>query len=160
MKKTINLSTANIARLSDGEPFLVAVNDTLELEFVSTYYLLLDLVISLRNGSKQGKFRVRERKFAVPEEFLFAGELEIGIDLITRGDVAKRWNVIPVILKEAEESIKSFDEITVLKDEAKWLKKQLAEVTEKYNVLAENFNALATAHNELAETVSAIKENY
>lgn len=160
MKKTINLSSANIARLSDGEPFLVAVNDTLELEFVSTYYLLLDLVISLRNGSKQGKFRVRERKLTVPEEFLFAGELEIGIDLITRGDVAKRWNVIPVILKEAEESIKSFDEITVLKDEAKGLKKQLAEVTEKYNVLAENFNALATAHNELAETVSAIKENY
>ena len=160
MKQEINLTSSTTARLSEGEPFLVGVNDTLELEFSSTYYLLLDLVISLKNGNKQGKYRVKDRKFTVPEEFLFAGKLEIGIDLITRGDVAKRWNVVPVILKEAEESIKGIDEITVLQNESAEIKKQLADITAKYNVLAENFNALAKAHNELAETVSAIKENY
>ena len=74
--------------------------------------------------------------------------------------MAKRWNVVPVILKEAEESIKGIDEITVLQNESAETKKQLADITAKYNVLTENFNALAKAHNELAETVSAIKENY
>lgn len=160
MKQEINLTSCTTARLSEGEPFLVGVNDGLELEFTSTYYLLLDLVISFKNGNKQGKYRVYDRKFTVPEEFLFAGKLEIGIDLITRGDVAKRWTVVPVILKEAEESIKGIDEITILQDEVKFLKDQLNGITAKYNVLAENFNALAKAHNELAETVSAIKENY
>lgn len=160
MIQEINLTSCTTARLSEGEPFLVGVNDTLELEFSSTYYLLLDLVISLKNGNKQGKYRVKDRKFTVPEEFLFAGKLEIGIDLITRGDVAKRWNVVPVILKDAESGVKSIDEITVLQNESAETKKQLADITAKYNTLAENFNALAKAHNELAETVSAIKENY
>lgn len=160
MKQEINLTSSTTARLSEGEPFLVGVNDTLELEFSSTYYLLLDLVISLKNGNKQGKCRVKDRKFTVPEEFLFAGKLEIGIDLIMRGDVAKRWNVVPVILKETESGVRAVDEITVLQSESAQLKKQLADIAAKYNVLAENFNALAKAHNELAETVSAIKENY
>lgn len=160
MIQEINLTSRTTARLSEGEPFLVGVNDTLELEFISTYYLLLDLVISLKNGNKQGKYRVKDRKFTVPEEFLFAGKLEIGIDLITRGDVAKRWTVVPVILKEAESGVKSIDEITVLQDKVRFLKDQLNGITAKYNTLAENFNALAKAHNELAETVSAIKENY
>lgn len=160
MKQEITLTSCTTARLSEGEPFLVGVNDTLELEFSSTYYLLLDLVISLKNGNKQGKYRVKDRKFTVPEDFLFAGKLEIGIDLITRGDVAKRWNVVPVILKETESGVRAVDEITVLQSESAQLKKQLADIAAKYNILAENFNALAKAHNELAETVSAIKENY
>jgi len=160
MIQEINLTSRTTARLSEGEPFLVGVNDTLELEFSSTYYLLLDLVISLKNGNKQGKYRVKDRKFTVPEDFLFAGKLEIGIDLITRGDVAKRWNVVPVILKETESGVRAVDEITVLQSESAQLKKQLADIAAKYNILAENFNALAKSHNELAETVSAIKENY
>lgn len=160
MKQEINLTSSTTARLSEGEPFLVGVNDTLELEFSSTHYLLLDLVISIKNGNKQGKYRVYDHKLTVPEEFLFAGKLEIGIDLIMRGDVAKRWNVVPVILKETESGVRAVDEITVLQSESAQLKKQLADIAAKYNILAENFNALAKAHNELAETVSAIKENY
>ena len=159
MKKEIILTTS-AARLSDGEPFFVGVNDGLFLAFSSRYYLLTDLIVELKNGQKRGKYRIREQKLAVPSEYLFAGKLEISVALMARGEVAKEWVCTPVLLKEKESGLEGADELEETKNALAALEKDFAALAAKYDVLANKFNALIEAHNALADTVSAVKENY
>lgn len=160
MKKTITLTSGTVARLADSEPFIINANDGLTLEFKSTYYLLSDIIITLKNGLNKGHYRVSERLFPVPEKFLISGKLEISVALIVNGDVAKKWDCVPVIMKETETEVNTFEELSELEKKHEELKKQFDDLKLKYEILVEKFNGLADKHNELAETVSAIKENY
>lgn len=160
MKKTITLTSGTVARLADSEPFIINANDGLTLEFKSTYYLLSDIIITLKNGLNKGNYRVSERLFPVPEKFLISGKLEISVALIVNGDVAKKWDCVPIIIKETETEVNAFEELAELEKKHEELKKQFDDLKLKYEILVEKFNGLADKHNELAETVSAIKENY
>lgn len=156
MKKVIELNTLRVARLADSEPFLMPVNDVLELEIVSSVYDLSNAVIGLKNGVKSAQYRLKGHTFTVPEEYLFAGKLQVCIDLIVHGEVAKHWDCVPIVIKETEAGFCAFGEIIELQNRITELEKlngKLKEVTEK-------LNEVITKQNELTETVSAIKENY
>lgn len=159
MKKIVNLM-GNVARLEDLEPFIIGVNDFLDLEFKSVYYLPTDLVICLKNGKLQENFRVKDAKLNVPGNFLFSGKLEITVSLLVNGDVAKKWACVPIIIKETDTEITAFDELTALQKDYVSLKNYAEELNKKCEMLIKKFDYLATKHNELSETVSAIKENY
>lgn len=160
MKKIINLNSSKIARLADCEPFIICTNDLLELEFVSTYYLLNDLVVCLKNGEKSEYLRITGRVLKVPQHLLFAGKLEVIIALVVRGETVKQWDCVPIVLKETETEVNAFEELSELEKKHEELKKQFDDLKLKYEILVEKFNGLADKHNELADTVSSIKENY
>ena len=117
MKKIVNLM-GNVARLEDLEPFIIGVNDFLDLEFKSAYYLPTDLVICLKNGKLQENFRVKDAKLNVPGNFLFSGKLEMTVSLLVNGDVAKKWTCVPIIIKETDTEITAFDELEEVVAEA------------------------------------------
>ena len=159
MKKIVNLM-GNVARLEDLEPFIIGVNDFLDLEFKSAYYLPTDLVICLKNGKLQENFRVKDARLNVPGNFLFSGKLEMTVRLLVNGDFAKNGACVPIIIKETDTEITTFDELAALQKDYVSLKNYAEEVNKKCEMLIEKFDYLAIKHNELSETVSAIKENY
>ena len=160
MKKIINLNSEKIARLADNEPFIICKNEELELEFVSTYYLLNDLAVRLKNGAESEYLRIYDRILKVPGHLLRAGKLEATIALVVGGETVKKWDCVPIVLKETETEFNSFEELYTLQKQFNDQQKQLEDLKLKYSVLAEKFNGIAEAHNELAETVSSMKENY
>lgn len=156
MKKEIELTMLRVARLADGEPFIMPVNEGLELEITSATYDLSNAIIALKNSNKSGRYRLTGHSFTVPEEFLFAGKLQVSIDLIVHGEVAKHWDCVPIVIKETETGFYAFGEIIELQNRITELEK----VNGKLKELTEKVNEIITKQNELTETVSAIKENY
>lgn len=99
MTRTIDLTPCPIARVGiDGG---VVLPDTLDIAFASEY-ALPELLIVARNGDKTEKTKTTDGTYTVPASLLFAGTIEISVSLITRGEVVKRWNVEPILIKEID----------------------------------------------------------
>lgn len=99
MTRTIELTPCPIARVGiDGG---VVLPDTLEFAFVSDY-ALPELLIVARNGNKKEKIKTTDGTYTVPASLLFAGAIEISVSLIARGEVVKRWNIEPILVKEID----------------------------------------------------------
>lgn len=99
MTRTIELTPCPVARVGiDGG---VVLPDTLEFVFVSDY-ALPDLLIVARNGNKAEKTKTTDGTYTVPASLLFAGTIEISVSLIARGEVVKRWNIEPILVKEID----------------------------------------------------------
>ena len=99
MTRTIVLTTCPVARVGiDGG---VVLPDTLDFVFTSEY-ALPELLIVARNGDKTEKTKTTDGTYTVPASLLFAGTIEISVSLIARGEVVKRWNLEPVLIKEID----------------------------------------------------------
>ena len=99
MTRTIDLTPCPVARVGiDGG---VVLPDTLDFVFTSEY-ALPELLIVARNGDKTEKTKTTDGTYTVPASLLFAGTIEISISLIARGEVVKRWNLEPVLIKEID----------------------------------------------------------
>lgn len=107
MNKEVKLTKLH-GRLSDREPFIMAENETLTLEFKSDY-ILSDLLISIKNGDTVKQYKSSGVLFAVPKEVCFAGALEISISLLKSAEVVKTWNVAPILIKEINAGFEAFD---------------------------------------------------
>lgn len=153
MIKEYELTILNNLRALNQEPFLLVENDYLQLKFSSECYNIKGLVVILRNGKKQGKFRLENEVFEIPKEFLFGGELQIQLNYLVNGETVKSWDCYPILIKEVENGYEMDETLNILE-------KKVEDLTRKYENLLTNFNLLAQAHNELTDTVSAIKENY
>ena len=142
MEKLIYITKDNVARLSNTEPFLMP--DNLILSFKSNGYDLRNAFISLKNGEKKGQFKL-SNPFVIEQDFLFAGQLDIDIRLYNdEGEIAKKWSVVPIKIKETEFGITGFD--------------LLADLERRYEQFIEAFNALAESHNDLTDTVRDLQE--
>lgn len=142
MEKIIYITKDNVARLSDTEPFLLP--DNLILSFKSNGYDLRNAFISVKNGNAKGQFKLTN-PFVIDQEYLFAGQLDIDIRLYNdEGELAKKWSVAPIRIKETEFGITGFDVI--------------ADIEKRYEKLVEAFNKLAESHNDLTDTVRDLKE--
>ena len=77
----------NIGRLNKREPFILADNEKLVLNF-SCATPLTDYYIELKNGDKSAKYRLSSVSFfEVPNELLKAGILELIVRLLYWGIV-------------------------------------------------------------------------
>ena len=99
MTRTIDLTHCPVARVGiDGG---VVLPDTLDFVFTSEY-ALPELLIVARNGDKTEKTKTTDGTYTVPASLLFAGTIGISVSLIARGEVVKRWNLEPVLIKEID----------------------------------------------------------
>lgn len=156
MIKQITLTKNSLARLSDKEPFLMP--DFLELEFKSIGYDLTNAFIVLKNGEKQGKFRL-EKVFRIPDEFLFAGVLNMSIYAYINGELLKQWNVLPIKFIETENKVECFEFLSELEKQLNELKTTYTK-KEEHDLIVKKLNEVIIKQNEIAETVSEIKETY
>ena len=137
-----------LARLVICEPLILP--DTLSVKVENKGYDLSNAFITLKNGEKKAKFRLTST-FTIPNDFLFAGRLFIGIDAYQNGELYKHWDCVP------QKIIESQDSKLYLFDELSDLYKKIDEIT---ILMKEKFNELAEKHNGLSETVRDIKENF
>lgn len=99
MTRTIDLTHCPVARVGiDGG---VVLPDTLDFVFTSEY-ALPELLIVARNGDKTEKAKTTDGTYTVPASLLFAGTIEISVTLIARGEVVKKWNLEPILIKEID----------------------------------------------------------
>lgn len=99
MTRTIDLTHCPVARAGlDGA---VVLPDTLNIVFASEY-ALPELLIVARNGNIIEKTKTMDGTYTVPASLLFAGTIEISVTLIARGEVVKKWNLEPILIKEID----------------------------------------------------------
>ena len=97
MEKTIELNKNGVGRLVDHEPFLMP--DELTLNFIAKDYDLSNAFVYLKNGNKNGKFKLVS-PFKIDGEYLTAGHLNIRVDLYLGENLAKRWDMLPIKILE------------------------------------------------------------
>lgn len=128
MIKKIMLNKQGIGRLLEKESFLLP--DEISLEFLSEGYDLSNAFISLRNGKKEGVFRLSS-PFKIPSEFLFAGYLNCRVTLYNGSNVAKKWDILPIEIIEVPTGTEMRDylgeleeKLVILQQKVEYLEKQ------------------------------------
>ena len=106
MVKIIQLGTEKTGRLLNKEPFIMP--DKLEFTFNSIGYDLTSAFITLKNGEIKEKYKLTQ-PFTVPDKFLFAGILNIGIDAYKNAVLIKHWDILPIKIVETHENLECFD---------------------------------------------------
>lgn len=94
-----------------------------EIIFTSSTYKLTELVIVAKNGEKRVKGKTKNGVFDI-SPLLFAGVLEMSVHLIVNGVPAKKWDIVPIILREVDNALCAFDEIEDLRARVAALEKK------------------------------------
>lgn len=94
------------ARLVNREPFLLP--DILQFDFENIGYNLSNAFITLKNGSVTEHLKLNV-PFTVPDSVLFAGKLEMQIDLWNDGKIVKSFFLPPLQIVETNTGMQCFD---------------------------------------------------
>lgn len=135
----------NIGRLNKREPFILADNEKLVLNF-SCATPLTDYYIELKNGDKSAKYRLNAvSTYEVPNELLQAGTLEVTVSLLYCGKIVVTYTVEPIIIALIDNGYKGFAE--------------LDEVKAKYDLLMTNYTELVSKINQVIDTANKQQED-
>lgn len=135
----------NIGRLNKREPFILADNEKLVLNF-NCATPLTDYYIELRNGDKSAKYRLNAvTSYEVPKELLQAGTLEVTVSLLYCGKIVVTYTVEPITIALIDNGYKGFAE--------------LDEVKAKYDLLMANYNELVSKINQVIDTANKQSED-
>lgn len=113
----------NASRWGRAEQTSVVLPESGEFEFVSSVYVLNELVIQAKNGKKTKTIKTRNGK-ADLSALMFAGELKMAVYLIVNGAEVKKWDVCPILITETDGEVYAFDEVTELRNRIEELEKK------------------------------------
>ena len=116
----IELDFATTARA--GEDVFTLPHDPVAV-FHSSTYTLAEIVVIARNGNKEIRQKTKDCKVDL-SPLMHAGVLEMTVHLIAKGNVAKKWHVVPIILNEIENEYGPFDLIADLQKRVEALEKK------------------------------------
>jgi hypothetical protein len=103
------------------------------LAFESSEYDLGELHITITDGTFAKRHVVKGGKFDITEYCKKASVLEITVDLILRGTVAKTWLLEPFVVRENGGGYELIPEIALLRKEVRRHRKILIELNKKIN---------------------------
>ena len=103
------------------------------LAFASSEYDLGELRATITDGTFAKRHVVKGGKFDITEYCKKAGVLEITVDLILRGTVAKTWLLEPFVVRENGGGYELIPEIALLRKEVRRMKKIIKELNTKIN---------------------------
>lgn len=103
------------------------------LVFESSEYDLGELRATITDGSFAKRHVVKGGKFDITEYCKKAGVIEIAVDLILRGTVAKTWLLEPFVVRENGGGYELIPEIALLRNEVRRMKKIIKELNTKIN---------------------------
>lgn len=99
MEIKINLNR-NYGKVVENTAFLI--DEPIVLKFNSDY-VLSHCIVHISDGRKAQKFEHYDLSdFVLPDEYKKAGELFVAVDLVAKGQVAKHFDVEPIVLKETD----------------------------------------------------------
>lgn len=151
MLKTITLSLSH-GRLSDREPFVIADNDELVLNFKSTYKLD-ELILHMAHDSVGGgTYNCTGAAFTVPRYYLKAGVLDVMVTLVRGGQAVKTWTVEPIILKELDEGLTGHAELDEVLHSIRTLSTKIT------SLQAATEKVLSAHANQIAALQDAVKK--
>lgn len=135
----------SVGRLNKREPFILADNEKLVLNF-NCATPLTDYYIELKNGDKSAKYRLSSvSTYEVPKELLQAGTLEVTVSLLYCGKIVVTYTVEPITIALIDNGYKGFAE--------------LDEVKAKYDLLMANYNELVSKINQVIDTANRQQED-
>ena len=105
MTKTIQINRTG-AWLADSEPFLLP--DILQFDFNNIGYDLTQSFITFKNGEASEHVKIT-RPLTVPDSVLFAGKLEMQIDVWHNGEIIKIFYIPPLEIVETDKGVMVFD---------------------------------------------------
>ena len=101
------------------------------LAFESSDYALDDLRVTITDGTFAKRHEVKDKKFDITAYCKKARVLEIGVDLVLRGTVAKTWRLEPFVVREDFGGYELIPEIALLRKEIRTMKKVIREMNSK-----------------------------
>lgn len=114
-----------------GERFM-AGEETI-LSFESADYALDEVYATITNGSVTTRHALKDAKFDITDYCKKAGVLEIRVDLIAMGAIAKSWILEPFVVRENGGEYIMIPEIALLRAEVRRMKTALIELQKKIN---------------------------
>ena len=103
------------------------------LVFASSEYDLADMQATITDGTFAKRHTVKGGVFDISEYCKKAGVIEIQLDLVLRGTVAKTWKLEPFVVTENGGAYELIPEIALLRKEIKILKRIIKELNSKIN---------------------------
>ena len=127
-----------IALSLDGENYvrhneiITVPEEEVKLGFASSSYLLGVLVVTVINGAKSQQYKLtsNEKEIDITEFCQKAGRVEITACLTVRGEVAKKWHIEPLCVREIDGSYQAIPEIEELKERLARAEKAIAELSQ------------------------------
>lgn len=101
------------------------------LAFESSEYPLDELRVTITDGTFAKRHIVHGKKFDITEYCKKACVLEIVVDLMLKGTVAKTWKLEPFVVREDFGGYELIPEIALLRNEIRTMKKVIRELNSK-----------------------------
>lgn len=101
------------------------------LAFESSEYPLDELRVTITDGTFAKRRFVKDAKFDITEYCKKARVLEIGVDLMLNGTVAKTWKLEPFVVREDFGGYELIPEIALLRNEIRTMKQIIRELNSK-----------------------------
>lgn len=99
--------------------------------FESSEYALDELQVTITNGDYVRRYTVKDKMFDLTQHTLKAGVIELTVDLVLRGAVAKTWLLEPFVVRENGGEYYLIPEVALLRKEVKRLRKAMRELNTK-----------------------------
>ena len=129
MKIKIMLDTSPLVRM----PGVIVAEEKNTLVFESSAYVLDQLAVVVSDGKRETRQTVRNKAVDISDFTRSAGVLEIKVDLIKRGKVAKTWTFEPLVARELNGAFEIIPETAYLRQEITKLKQVIKEINTKIN---------------------------
>lgn len=122
--------TLGIGRFVSFRERLLAGEET-KILFDSSEYDISDLQVTITDGKTVKRFDVKDACFDITEFVTKACVLEITVDLILRGSVAKKWSLEPLVVRENGGQYYAIPEMELVRNELRRLKGAVKELNTK-----------------------------
>lgn len=136
MESNIELKEASYVTV-EGLPILITGKGDRMLTLVfKSKYNLQNAFIRLANGTRETLTRLKRdgaRRFcyAVPEEYIQAGSLDVAITIRNGATVLKKWTIEPITISEETGEFKLSSYVTELEKKVGELEKRVSALEEK-----------------------------
>ena len=132
MLKKIELNKNGVGRLVDYEPFLLP--SEIELEFIAKDYDLTDAFVMLENSENKGVLRLSS-PFKIPNEYLHAGYLNMRVEMYLKGEMAKRWDVLPIKIVEVSSGFEVKDYLGEIEEKLARQQERLERLEKQHEII-------------------------
>mgnify|MGYP003292062032 CR=1 FL=1 len=99
--------------------------------FESSEYTLDELQVTITNGDYVRRYTVKDKTFDLTQHTLKAGVIELTVDLVLRGAVAKTWLLEPFVVRENGGEYYLIPEVALLRKEVKRMRRAIRELNSK-----------------------------
>lgn len=99
--------------------------------FESSEYALDELQVTITNGDYIKRYTVKNKIFDLTQHVIKACVVEVTVDLILRGAVAKTWVIEPIVVRENGGEYYLIPEVELLRKEVRRLRRAMRELNSK-----------------------------